>query len=275
MISQKHFFRPFGKRAPLRVCGTPGPAPQAADPHGNFPFFLPQPAAFPVHYSEERLTDGSARMAAAESLTIADLLARARSRNPGDLDRLFALCRNYLGVLARAQVESWLRAKVDASDLIQQTLLEAYRDFANFRGTTEAEWLAWLRRILTHNAANFVRQYHGTDKRQARREVPLRFPADGSHASGCADPADHGESPSQQLLRKEREFQVADALTQLPPDYREVIFLRNLQRLSFQEVAQRMERSRPAVQMLWMRAIDKLQKVLAAHGVAPDEEKLP
>src|SRR5262249_40793654 len=83
--------------------------------------------------------------------------ARAPDQEPADLDRLFASCRNYLGIVARAQVESWLRAKMDASDLIQQTLLEAYRDFSHFRGTTEAEWLAWLRRILAHNAANFVR----------------------------------------------------------------------------------------------------------------------
>ena len=196
---------------------------------------------------------------AADSLSMADLLARARGPDPRDRDQLFAQCRNYLNLVARAQVESWLRAKVDASDLVQQTLLEAHRDFAHFRGSTEAEWLAWLRRILAHNAANFVRHYRGTDKRQARREVPLAAP-DDSAGGGWADPADGGESPSQQLLRKERELQVADALTQLPPDYREVICLRNLQRLPFDEVARRMGRSRPAAQMLWMRAIRKLQE---------------
>src|SRR5262245_41959479 len=201
-----------------------------------------------------------------ESLCVADLLERARHNEAGELDRLFALCRNYLGVVARAQVESWLQAKVDASDLIQQTLLEAYRDFGNFRGSTEAEWLAWLRRILAHNAANFVRQYRGTDKRQARREVPLRPTGNSSQPGGLGDTADAGESPRQLLLRKERELQLADALAQLAPDHREVIFLRNLQRLSFQEVAERMGRSRPAVQMLWMRAIGKLQEVLGANG---------
>jgi RNA polymerase sigma-70 factor (ECF subfamily) len=201
-----------------------------------------------------------------DSVSVADLLARARRNQPGDLDRLFALCRNYLGVIARARVESWLQAKVDASDLIQQTMLEAYRDFANFRGSTEAEWLAWLKRILAHNAANFVRQYRGTEKRQARREVALVCPGDGSAARGFADPADSGETPSQQLLRKERELLVADALAQLTPDHREVIMLRNLQRLPFQEVAERMGRSRPATQMLWMRAIQKLQQTLEAMG---------
>src|SRR5262249_27352492 len=149
----------------------------------------------------------------------------------------------YLAVLARVQIEGRLRAKVDASDLVQQTLLEAYRDFAHFRGATEAEWLAWLRQILSHNAANFGRQDPGTHKRQARREVALANGGDASTPRGLPAPADRGESPSQELLRKERELQVADALTRLAPDYREVILLRNLQRLSFQEVAERMGRS--------------------------------
>jgi RNA polymerase sigma-70 factor, ECF subfamily len=198
-----------------------------------------------------------------ETLAISDLLARARGSDPRHRDMLFAQCRNFLGIVARAQVESWLRAKVDASDLVQQTLLEAYRDFHKFRGTTEAEWLAWLRQILAHNAANFVRSYRGTAKRQAQREVALAVPGVDANGRGAPELADHCESPSQQLLRKERELQVAEALAHLTPDHREVILLRNLERLSFDEVAVRMGRSRPAVQMLWMRAIQKLHDVLA------------
>ena len=67
-------------------------------------------------------------------------------------------------------------------------------------------------------------------------------------------------------MRLEREFQVADALTRLPEDYQEVIVLRNLERLPFEEVAQRMGRSRPATQMLWMRAVRKLQEELGRDG---------
>jgi RNA polymerase sigma-70 factor (ECF subfamily) len=207
------------------------------------------------------------------SQSLSDLLRQARAGQAGELDRLFAACRNYLCLLAQSHVEGRLRTKVDASDLVQATLLEAYRDFAQFRGGTEQEWLAWLRRILAHNAANFMRYYRGTGKRELRREVAL----DGNSAGetvGWSQPVDPGESPSQQLLRKERELLLADALVQLAPDYREVICLRNLQRLPFEEVAQRMGRSRPAVQMLWMRALEKLQTALAAledaSGVAPD-----
>src|SRR6184192_483117 len=100
------------------------------------------------------------------NLSLTDVLLRARAGEAGELDRLFAACRNYLCVLAQNQVEGRLKAKADASDLVQQTLLEAYRDFAQFRGGSEQEWLAWLRRILAHNTAQFVRHYHGTDKRQ-------------------------------------------------------------------------------------------------------------
>ncbi|MCI0684208.1 MAG: sigma-70 family RNA polymerase sigma factor [Gemmataceae bacterium] len=195
-----------------------------------------------------------------DELSITDLLQRARAE-PAELDRLFGQCRNYLAVIARAHIEKRLQAKVDASDLVQQTLLEAYRDFRNFRGGTEAEWLAWLKRILAHNAANFIRHWQTTGKRAAKREVPIG-PGDSSMAPR-PEPADNGESPSQALLRKERALLVADAVAQLPADYQEVINLRNLQRLPFQDVAERMGRSRPAVQMLWLRALNQLQQILA------------
>lgn len=197
-----------------------------------------------------------------ETSTISQLIERARRGDVACRERLFDACRSYVGIVARAQVESWLRTKVDASDLVQETLLEAYRDFDRFQGCTEQEWLGWLRRILSHNAADFVRRYRGTDKRQARREVPFADPGD-SQARGAPEPAAVDPTPSQEFVKLEAELRLAAALAQLSDDYQEVIALRNLQRLPFEEVAQRMGRSRPAVQMLWMRAIRQLQELLA------------
>jgi RNA polymerase sigma-70 factor (ECF subfamily) len=205
-------------------------------------------------------------MTSSDVLSVADLLVRARAGDAHAVNGLFAACRNYVGLLARTQVESWLRAKVDASDLVQQTLLEAYRDFERFQGTTEAEWLAWLRRIVAHNAVDFARHYQGAEKRQACREVPLSPASDSGPPKGPGELAAAGESPSQQLVRRERELQLAEAISGLAADHREVIVLRNLQRLPFDEVAARMGRSRPAVQMLWTRAIRKLQEALAGIG---------
>ena len=103
--------------------------------------------------------------------------------------------------------------------------------------------------------ADFVRRFRGTAKRQVRREVPLRAPADSECGVGRPRAGGAGRTPSQEFLLLDNELRVAAALAELPPDYQEVIVLRNLQRLSFNEVAERMGRSRPAVQMLWMRAI--------------------
>jgi RNA polymerase sigma-70 factor (ECF subfamily) len=198
--------------------------------------------------------------------SIADMLARARAGDQQELGRLFECCRSYLGIIARTQMESWMHAKVDASDIVQETMLEAHRDFARFQGGTAAEWLAWLRGILANNAADVVRRYRGTAKRQTRREVALKLHADESAARGVAQLADSIDTPSVQLMKQEAELQLADAILKLPPDYQEIIILRNLQRLPFDQVAQQMGRSRPAVQMLWMRAIKRLQEVLASHA---------
>jgi RNA polymerase sigma-70 factor, ECF subfamily len=209
------------------------------------------------------MSDSERRTGGAGESVLVDLLRRARSGDAQARDRLFDTCRNYLAISARSEVASWLRTKVDASDLIQQTMLEAHRGFEHFRGTTEAEWLAWLRRILSHNAADFVRRYHGVEKRRVGREVSLS-PQGADDSRAGLDPADGGESPSELLMQKELQLQIADAVARLSEDHQEVIILRNLQRLPFDEVAERMGRSRPAVQMLWMRAIQKLQEIMAA-----------
>src|SRR4029077_18692046 len=135
------------------------------------------------------------------SVNVGELLQKARNGDDSARDRLFLVCRNYVSIVARAEMASCLRAKVDASDLVQQTLLEAHRGLANFRGTTEAEWLGWLKQILSHNAADFVRRYHGVEKRCVAREVSLA----ASDESGVREfqPSDDGPSPSQLLLQKE------------------------------------------------------------------------
>lgn len=194
---------------------------------------------------------------------VAELLERARGGDAAAREELFAVCRGYLGLAARAQVETWLRRKVDASDVIQQTMLEVHTGFDRFAGGTEKEWLAWVKQILAHNVADFVRHYRGTAKRQVGREVPFCDPSE-TGAFGVPEPAGRETTPSQELVRLDDELKVTAALAQLPPDYREVILLRNLERLPFNEVADRMGRSRPAVQMLWMRALKKLETLLAS-----------
>ncbi len=199
-------------------------------------------------------------MSNGETSQLDQLLERARSGDTSARDVLFQRCRAYVGFLAKSHVDSWLMPKVDSSDLIQQTLMEAYEAFPKFTGNTEGEWLAWLKRILRNNATDFVRRF-GAAKRRAALEVAI-----GGGESSLFRPGpvlvDQGDTPSAIVSQREQEIEVANALEQLPEDYQQVIILRSLQRLPFNEVAEQMDRTRPATQMLWMRAVRKLTELL-------------
>jgi RNA polymerase sigma-70 factor, ECF subfamily len=199
-------------------------------------------------------------MSDSQTSIVAGLLERAREGDDAARDELFEKCRAYLGFLARSSMETWMNAKIDASDLIQQTMLDAHRGFANFRGQTEGEWIGWLKAILQHNALDFCRRYKGTEKRNANREVRIAASVSMSLFHGAPEPPGNDASPSQLLMQKENEILLADQLARLPEDYQEVIYLRNMQRLSFKEIAERMDRSQGAVQMLWVRALKQLQE---------------
>src|SRR5437016_4688934 len=98
------------------------------------------------------------------------LLQEAQAGNLATLGQLLELYRNYLGLLARLEIGRRLQGKVDASDVVQETFLEAHRNFARFRGTAEAQFVHWLRGILAANLANLVRRYLGTQGRDVRLE---------------------------------------------------------------------------------------------------------
>ena len=194
--------------------------------------------------------------------SVSELLALAREGDAQMREQLFDACRSYLNLLARNQVEPWMQGKVDASDIVQQTLLEAYRDFEQFQGDSEGEWVAWLRCILERNATDFIRHYRSTAKRNIRREVALPHPSDDSSIHNGFEPSSPDATPSQQFLQSAEALRIVEALQDLSPDHRRVIELRNLQRLKFDEIAKLMERKRPAVQMLWMRAVEKLKRLV-------------
>lgn len=192
------------------------------------------------------------------------LLSRARNGDVSALGPLLELYQSYLILIARVQVGRKLQAKVDAGDLVQETFLEAHRQFPNFRGTTEAELTAWLRRILAGQIALMIRRYLGTKGRDLELEQRLAREVDESSAMLEDALAGSGTSPSQQVSRREQAVLLAEALDKLPDDYREVIVLRHLEQLPFAEVSARMGRSEDSVQKLWMRALKGLRQALGA-----------
>jgi len=192
------------------------------------------------------------------------LLDAAQAGDATRLGQLLGLYRHYLKLLARIEIGQRLQAKVDASDLVQETLLEAHRNFDRFRGHSEGQFTAWLRQIMAAVLSNLLRRYFGTQGRDIRLERDLQEHLDRSSQMLAAGLADDRSSPSQQAARRERAVLLADALAQLPPDYREVLVLRHLEGMPFAEVAQRMNRSVDSVEKLWVRGLARLQQALGA-----------
>lgn len=188
-----------------------------------------------------------------------ELLRLARMEgNPGELIRVY---RNYLKVLARLQVGMHLQGKADASDVVQEVCLRAVRGFEQFRGVTEQELLAWLRKILARVVANLVRQYLGAQCRNVRLEENVDRQLRDSTTT-IREFVDVAPSPSEHALRKERAVLLSEALELLPEDYRDVVILRHIERLPFADVAKRMDRSIHSVKNIWPRALAKLKSQL-------------
>jgi RNA polymerase sigma-70 factor (ECF subfamily) len=189
---------------------------------------------------------------------VIDHLAAARAGSRDALGQVLENYRAYLLLIANRELDPEIRAKGGASDLVQETFLEAQRDFGRFQGTTGGQLQAWLQEILQHNVANFVRHYRYTAKRAVGREV--RLDAETPSGQQAAEPAMETPSPSGHAVAREQAEQIEEAVARLPEDYRRVVQLRYQEGRSFQEIAQALDRSENAVRKLWLRAIERLQQ---------------
>jgi RNA polymerase sigma-70 factor (ECF subfamily) len=191
---------------------------------------------------------------------LAKWLAEARGGSREALGQALEACRHYLLSVANDQMAAALRAKAGASDLVQETFLEAQRRFPSFHGGSPDALMAWLRQILLHNMEDLARRYRLTEKRELQREVPLRLPAstDGPEKHLLADTP----TPSSQAMRHEEESAVRRALDRLPEPSRQVVILRHRENLSFEEISQALGRSEAAVRKMWFRALESLAREL-------------
>jgi RNA polymerase sigma-70 factor (ECF subfamily) len=179
------------------------------------------------------------------------------AQEPEELARF----RNYLRLLAGVHLDNRLRSKLDPSDLVQQTLLEAHKDFARYAGGTDAELTAWLRKILANNLADALRRFTG-----ARRDVHLEQNLEESlnTSSACLEAWLTGEksSPGEQAIRQEQLLQLYEAMAGLPDDQRLALDMKHLQGRSVADIGRHMEKSEAAVAGLLRRGLQQLRKIL-------------
>ena len=169
--------------------------------------------------------------------------------------------RAYLVMLARQQLRTQLRVKVDPSDVVQLTLLEAVQQWDQFRGTTEAERAAWLRRILAHNLADVGRAF-GRAKRNINLEQSLEASMQASSCRLEVFLAADESTPAQRAMRGDDVVRLAHALDQLPDAQRRSIELHHLGGLSLAETAEQLGRSQGAVAGLLHRGLKTLRDVM-------------
>ena len=173
--------------------------------------------------------------------------------------------RPYLLMLARTEFDEVLQAKLDASDIVQQTLLEAHQSRSQFRGSCDREMAGWLRRILARNIADELKKFR-RQKRNVQLEASLAASLDESSMRLEQFLLDDGTSPSVCAMANEQLLALAMALMKLPDDQRLAIQMHHLRGDSSAVIAARMNRTEIAVAGLLRRGLKRLRELLADQG---------
>jgi len=173
--------------------------------------------------------------------------------------------RSYLLLLARSHLNAGYQRRVDASDVVQQTLMEAHEHRAQCRGKTDAEIAGWLRQTLVHNVADAIRAL-GRAKRDIRRERSLEQRIDDSFANSHSWLVADQSSPSEHVAKGEMVLRLADAVTALPSDQQNAVILHHLQGKTLREIGECLGRSESAVAGLLHRGLKRLRSSMAENG---------
>ena len=176
---------------------------------------------------------------------------------------------SYLILLATVQLRREsakvpLLAKVDPEDLVQEVMLRAWQYQNRFQGTTEAEWLAWLRVILANVLTDQVRAYL-SDKRDVCLEIRINLDRTSGNLEGLLA-ARNGATPLTRMAREQELERVCAAILQLNGDAKTVIMARHLEGMTLHEIALRMGKNREAVAKIWARGLVRLRQILMGGG---------
>jgi RNA polymerase sigma-70 factor (ECF subfamily) len=166
--------------------------------------------------------------------------------------------RDYLRLLARCQLDARLRAKIDPSDVVQQTLVKAVQNHAQFRGENDAELAGWLRRILANTMTDAVRKF----QREVNLQYSLENAVEASSQKLEAWLAADQSTPSERSAQHEQLQELAAALGRLPDDQRTVVELHHIQRLSVAEIAAELGRTESSIAGLLRRGLKALRTEL-------------
>jgi RNA polymerase sigma-70 factor (ECF subfamily) len=177
-----------------------------------------------------------------------------------DLNAQLQRQRPFLLLEAKRTFNRRLEGRFDPSDVVQETLQEAYQERERFRGANSVQFAAWLLQMLRNNMIDAVRR-----NMRGKRAVDMEKHLGAVNRSSIgmdAILAASQTSPSENAARHEVLQEMATALEQLPPDQAEAVQLKHLHGWSLKEIAEHMERSTPAVAGLLHRGLQRLRELM-------------
>lgn len=193
---------------------------------------------------------------------VVELLDLARQGERAARDRVLSLYRPYLRLVVGRKLPKLVSRRIDGSDIVQHTLMDAERGLSDFRGATEPELTAWMITLLERNLLQCIRS-NTAEKRDVRREA--RELGDGSaeliwHGISC-----DGSTPESNVFRGEAALLLAQALEQLPEAQRMALERRFLGQQSLKAIAEEMQRTESSVAGLIRRGLAAIQAFLPAE----------
>jgi RNA polymerase sigma-70 factor (ECF subfamily) len=180
-------------------------------------------------------------------------------------DAMFARYRAYLRLAAAIRVDPRLRAKFDTSDVVQQTMLEAWKAWDQHAGEGDAQLLAWLHKMLTNNLLDAIKRFDA-EKRDVGRERSLEESVNATVDRLMEMQAVDHTTPSDVAMREERDLKVAEAVAALPEDQREAVILKRWHGWTIDEIAEWMGKTPGGVAGLLGRALQTLRRALSDYG---------
>jgi RNA polymerase sigma-70 factor (ECF subfamily) len=191
------------------------------------------------------------------------LLEQARAGDRQAFEQLFAQHRAYLRQSIALRLDPKVRPRVDPSDVVQETQLEAFQRLADYLERRPMPFRLWLRKTA-HERLLKVHRHHAADRRSIAREVPL---PDQSSLLLARQLLAGGSTPSQHFSKKEIARRVCQALAELPETDREILLMRNFEGLAYHEVGCVLEIDPAAARKRYGRALLRLRQLLLASGL--------
>jgi RNA polymerase sigma-70 factor (ECF subfamily) len=201
------------------------------------------------------------------------LLDDARKGEPGAVDKLLGEFRGPLRKVVELRLDPAVARRVDASDIVQDVLVEANQRLTEYLKKPDMPFHLWLRHLAQDRIIDTHRRHRLAQRRSVDREQPIARPAwaDESSVSLVAQLIDTERTPTSEAIRLELQRRLNAAIDRLSDDDREIILMRHHEGLSNQEVAHALQLTEAAASMRYLRALRRLRAALVPDGQEPPD----